>query len=1040
MFIADFHIHSKYSRATSKDCEPESLDFWARRKGLDLIGTGDFTHAAWRRELREKLAPSGEGLYALKESFIRDNPIQMQGDGPRFIVSGEISSIYKKNGKVRKVHNVILLPGLDAADRLALRLEAIGNLHSDGRPILGLDSRDLLEITLEACPEAIFIPAHIWTPHFSLFGAYSGFDDIHECFEDLTDHIHALETGLSSDPPMNWRLSALDSYILVSNSDAHSPGNLAREANLFDTKLSYPAIAKALSHKDAPGFHGTIEFFPEEGKYHYDGHRSCGVCQKPELTRQTGGVCPACGRKITVGVLHRVEALADRQEGFVPAGARPFESIVPLLEVVAASTGLTGVKGGRMVEHLLRALGPELVILRQTPLDEIARQGGPLLSEGVRRLREGKVHWQPGYDGEYGKAEILDQAERISISGQMSLFGEAELMLKKNAAPPKTKSRKKITRLNNEESGAPTSATGAASAIAPASQESSFDALNEAQKEAAHSMSPVTAVIAGPGTGKTKTLTNRIAYLIEERGVRPEQITAVTFTNKAAGEMRVRLEKHFGDNGIVKSMRVGTFHSICLRLLIQNDLIIIDEIGALSLLSDILKDRTPKISPRAALREISLYKNEAKRADGVWQEITALYNEKLTALGAMDYDDILLKTRELYSGPEEAAPEDAFAYLLADEFQDVNPVQYQLLRAWAGRGKSLFVIGDPLQSIYGFRGADARCFDWLTRDYPGAALYELNQNYRSTPEIVACANWISPGRANLTAVSPHGPKIRIVQTQDSFSEALFVTKEIVRMVGGIDMLGSTGQGRAFSEIALLYRTNRQADMLEECLVKEGVPYTVTGKERFLSEPEAARTLAFFRCAVYPGDLLSRAICQNAFAWDAETFSQTLHKYRALLDEKNPQDILEAWARENRLAEAPCMQKLFGMALFHENIKSMLQTLAFGSESDFTRSGGKTYHKDAVTLSTLHGAKGLEYPVVFLCGLNDGSMPRWDRDGTCDLEEERRLFYVGATRAREELILLVSGAPSPFLANLHQEAFVQRETLARAQTFEQFKLF
>ncbi len=318
MFIADFHIHSKYSRATSKDCVPEVLELWARRKGLNLIGTGDFTHAAWRGELKEKLVPSEEGLYALKDEYRREDEIAGPDFKPRFIVSGEISSIYKKNGRVRKIHNLILLPGLDQAEALSRRLEAIGNLHSDGRPILGLDARDLLEITLSVCPDTIFIPAHVWTPHFSLFGAYSGFDSIEECFEDLTGHIQALETGLSSDPPMNWQLSALDKFTLVSNSDAHSPGNLAREANIFQTDLSYPLIARALQNRDTQEFYGTIEFFPEEGKYHYDGHRNCKVCLTPAQTEATSGLCPVCGGRITVGVLHRVTALADRNEDLSP--------------------------------------------------------------------------------------------------------------------------------------------------------------------------------------------------------------------------------------------------------------------------------------------------------------------------------------------------------------------------------------------------------------------------------------------------------------------------------------------------------------------------------------------------------------------------------------------------------------------------------------------------------------------------------------------------------------------------------------------------
>ena len=300
MYIADLHIHSRYSRATSRECTPEYLDLWARRKGIGMLGSGDFTHPAWRQELREKLVCGEDGLYVLKEDLRLNDKTAGGTNCPRFVISGEISSIYKKNGKVRKVHNVILLPGLEEAERLAQKLETIGNIHSDGRPILGLDSRNLLEITLEICPKAIFIPAHIWTPHFSMFGAFSGFDTIEECFEDLAPYIRAFETGLSSDPPMNWRLSALDRLQMISNSDAHSPSKLGREANLLDSEMSYEGLYGAV--QEGRGLAGTIEFFPEEGKYHFDGHRKCHLCLSPREAEKYDGKCPVCGKKLTMGV------------------------------------------------------------------------------------------------------------------------------------------------------------------------------------------------------------------------------------------------------------------------------------------------------------------------------------------------------------------------------------------------------------------------------------------------------------------------------------------------------------------------------------------------------------------------------------------------------------------------------------------------------------------------------------------------------------------------------------------------------------------
>ena len=401
--IADLHIHSRYSMATSKLGTPEYLDLWARKKGISLVGTGDFTHPAWREELKEKLVPAESGLYRLRDEYVLEEAKMLPGGAPRFVITGEISSIYKKNGKCRKVHNVLLLSGLEEADKIAGRLEKIGNIHSDGRPILGLDCHDLLEILLENCADGMLVPAHIWTPHFGLFGAASGFDTMEECFEDLTSYVHAVETGLSSDPPMNWRLSALDGLQLISNSDAHSPSKLGREANLLDIELSYQGLYGAVQY--GKGLLGTLEFFPEEGKYHLDGHRSCGVRLSPGESAALGDRCPVCGKRLTIGVEHRVEDLARRQPGEGPAHAKPFVRLAPLATVLAARLGkgeqTKTVQG--VYEALLAQLGPEFTVLRQTPAEAIAGLAGEAAAQGVELLRQGKVAWRPGFDGEYGK-------------------------------------------------------------------------------------------------------------------------------------------------------------------------------------------------------------------------------------------------------------------------------------------------------------------------------------------------------------------------------------------------------------------------------------------------------------------------------------------------------------------------------------------------------------------------------------------------------------------------------------------------------------
>lgn len=407
--IADLHIHSKYSMATSKDGTPEMLDLWARKKGITLIGTGDMTHPVWRQELKEKLIPAEQGLFRLKDEYVLPEAATYPGTAPRFVLSGEISSIYKKTGKTRKVHSLILLPGFDEADAFAERLEKMGNIHSDGRPILGLSCHDLLEMMLEVSEDGMYIPAHIWTPHFSLFGARSGFDTMEECFEELTPYIHALETGLSSDPVMNWQISALDGYQLVSHSDAHSPSKLGREADLLDIELSYQGLFQAI--QKGQGLEGTIEFFPEEGKYHYDGHRKCGVCLNPREAEKYSGICPVCGKKMTMGVDHRILQLSDRDEREVsmPESGRPYESLVSLPEMIAACVGFSTAskKVQGQYEVLLKKLGAEFSILREVPEEEIRAAGGEVLAEGIRRLRAGEVIRKPGFDGEYGKIQLF---------------------------------------------------------------------------------------------------------------------------------------------------------------------------------------------------------------------------------------------------------------------------------------------------------------------------------------------------------------------------------------------------------------------------------------------------------------------------------------------------------------------------------------------------------------------------------------------------------------------------------------------------------
>ncbi len=1037
MYIADLHIHSRYSRATSKDCTPEFLDLWARRKGITIVGSGDFTHPAWREELKEKLEPAQDGLYTLKKEYRIEDPAAADTMQPRFVITGEISSIYKKYDRVRKVHSLILLPGLDEAEVISRKLEAIGNIHSDGRPILGLDCHDLLEILLELCPRAVYVPAHIWTPHFSLFGAFSGFDSVEECYGDLSSYIHAMETGLSSDPPMNWRVSALDGFQLISNSDAHSPAKLGREANLLDIELSYNGLREAI--QTGVGLRGTIEFFPEEGKYHYDGHRKCNLCLAPLETEKYHGICPVCGRKLTIGVSHRIEQLADRAEGDVLEKRAYYESLVPLPEVIGAALGYSAASAKVQREYLnmLGKLGSEFSILRELPLEDIRGASSILISEGIRKLRKGEVERIPGFDGEYGEIRLFTQSELDALDGQLSLFPGSVF----------SESTKREQKNVKTELAALQSA-GKSHLLEKTDVEAAKkESLNEKQQQAVCSIERVTAVTAGPGTGKTQTLVSRILYLLETRRVKPSNITAVTFTNQAAGELRTRIREQLGKGAAAKKLQIGTFHSIARKLLKDRGIVftLVGDMETKEIADRIIKEFDLNLDRKQFLTELSNYKVSLKQYDSIESDERILqafeaYQQHLKDLNAMDFDDLLIEVLHAAQELEASQKEDGagqFSYLLVDEFQDISPLQYELIKAWNQGGKELFVIGDPDQAIYGFRGADAGCFVRLRKDFPQTSQITLVENYRSTPQILGLASKViskNPGgERRLHSNTPDGAAVRIVEADSEMAEAIFVAKEINRIAGGIGMLEAQEvyaenehRVRGFEEIAVLYRTRRQAELLEKCLKKEGIPYVVAGRDDFLMEPAVRGSVSFFKSlADSSNDLAGQMALKLLWDLDAGDMTDCIYesmreKYLPLMKKKKPQKILEEWMEDLQLEEKKGMQKLYRTSVFYPTMAEFLEALDLGVESDLKRCGERHYTSSAVTLMTLHGSKGLEFPVVMIYGAKKGMIPFESEKYASDAEEERRLFYVGVTRARRELILTTSREESPFLGEIPAE--------------------
>ncbi len=1061
-FHADLHIHSKYSRACSKDCDLEHLTWWARRKGITLVGTGDFTHPAWYEHLRETLVPAEPGLFRLRDDLDRDIartlPPSLAARPVRFMLSVEISTIYKRGERTRKIHHLIYLPDLDAAAEFNRRMGRIGNITSDGRPILGLDSHDLLETTLEC--GGYLIPAHVWTPWFAVLGSKAGFDAIEDCYLELSDHIFALETGLSSDPEMNWRISSLDRFRMVSNSDAHSPPMLGRETTLFDTDLDYYAVKRAL--ETGVGHAGTVEFFPEEGKYHVDGHRKCGVRLEPRETRELGGICPACGKGLTVGVLSRVEELADRPEGFRLSGASGFQSLVPLPEMMSEILGV-GPKSKKVqgeLAALTAALGPELSILQELPEDEIAAHS-PLLGEAVARLRRGEVIRDAGYDGEYGTIRLFEAGElrRLAATAAPALFeadalpgraepaeaagpvgatagvepGEATDTLPGRAgtaeparatagadalpgragtepAPATTAVDARAGRAGTEPAE-PAPATAGADALAgptratagalraagdspaqadsaagdsPAQADSTGSALlgglDSEQRVAAVVAGGPLLIIAGPGTGKTRTLTHRIAHLVTDRGVDPAHCLAITFTRRAAEEMAERLAALVPAHA--PALTIATFHSLGLAMLREQH----ERVG---------------LSARFAIADQA--RQEALAAEADDEERGERYRKALRERDLVDFDDLIaLPLGLLEADPELVARyRERYRWISVDEYQDVDERQYRLLRLLAppsggppgnggvaAGGGNLTAIGDPDQAIYRFRGADVGFFLRFQRDYPGARTVHLTRNYRSAAPILAASmkviapTSLVPDRALRPMGTGHGNALPALHAAGGEqAEASFVARTVERLLGGasfhsmdsgrVDAGGEhETDGLGFSDFAVLYRTDRQARALVETLTRTGLPFQKRSHDRLADRPGVARVVEALTSG--PGPVLG-----------------LLRQARAAL----PEDAEAAGAVE---LLAPLAERC------GDDLARFRDELTLGVEVDTWDP-----RADRISLLTLHAAKGLEFPVVFLVGCEDGLLPlRWpgaEPDPEAEAEE-RRLLFVGMTRAQRRLYL------------------------------------
>ncbi|MDR0389692.1 MAG: UvrD-helicase domain-containing protein [Spirochaetaceae bacterium] len=1092
MIIADLHIHSRFSRATSPALTPASLERWARIKGIGLMGGGDVTHPAWLAELRENLDDAEDGLYILKESsraaFEKGPALEeglpfpaaraalssaSSGQPPRFVLSGEISTIYKKDGKTRKLHHVVLLPDFEAALRFQSRLEKTGNIRSDGRPILGVDSGDLLAMLLDADERALLIPAHIWTPWFSVLGSRSGFDSIEECYGKYTRFIPAVETGLSSNPPMNWAVPFLDGFSIISNSDAHSPAKLGREATILDMELSFQGLSAALKVENK-GVRGTVEFFPQEGKYHYDGHRVCGVYMNDGTL-----ICPVCGKPLTRGVMGRVLELAGRPvdekascpgqspDGQSPGGAvsgnaisgsgesrqanaNPYYSLIPLHELLGEITGSgpSSKKVSGLYSDLIEKAGSELSILMDADTGELGRiKGlavqGELLAEAIRRMRSGAVSISPGYDGEYGVVRVFSGEKKFPARDEQDLFENspqavpattpAATATPASAIPAATSAAMATLAVTTipAATATPASAIPAATPAAMATSAAKGRAAptlpavrgrgkkdaaakdhfvadgparrpelrafvpDEIQKNIIGAETPRAVIIAGPGTGKTAVLSERIKRLIRE-GAAPSSILALSFTVKAAAELRDRVQKNGAasvpaldlraDPSCAKrpssgSVFTATFHSLAAFILrneakaagLPADFSIIGEEERDALLAELCGafsaggDGAKKIRPR----KLGAYIESRKRylllpgeteppfdaSDSGFRELLqsfagsfgltaplpameALYGEyrkRLRALAQLDYDDLISGLARLFLRHENilARYQEQFRFIFVDEYQDVNFAQYILIRLLAptqSGGPSLWVIGDPNQAIYGFRGSDKRFIDRFPEDYPDAVRFELTRSFRCALPIIQAAGLLS-GR-EMAGSGEAVELFRAAYATDK-AEAEGIARRISALIGGASFFAidsnAAGSGEAAPEdCAILFRAGVMAAPFIKALEDHGIPY----------------------------------------------------EYNDSAEQRE--------------------------------------------EIPFNLPPAK-----GVSLLTMHASKGLEFDYVFVPGLEEGIVPFTLYDSQeVDIEEEKRLLYVAMTRARKGLNLswamsrhfrgrLLKGRPSRFLDELEK---------------------
>ncbi|MDR3335743.1 MAG: UvrD-helicase domain-containing protein [Treponema sp.] len=1108
--IGDLHIHSHFSRATSKKLTPFYLDRWARIKGIDLIGSGDCTHPAWLAELREQLDETEEGLFTLKKEIragFDANPanagIPAPGTNtvPRFVLTGEISTIYKKDNKTRKVHHLVILPGFKAAAVFQAKLERIGNIRSDGRPILGINSRELLSLLIEADERSLLIPAHIWTPWFSVLGAKSGFDAIDECYGDLSALIPAIETGLSSNPPMNWALSSLDRFSVISNSDAHSPEKLGREATVFEMELSFNSLAGALRLKqDTPlnrspagvnheGILYTVEFYPQEGKYHYDGHRKCGVNINPE--EASDGLCPVCGKSLTMGVMRRVLELADRpvdewaacpsdNEG---TNRRHYASLIPLRELAGEllNTGDSSKKVDAAYNELIKQGGSELSLLIDTPPGDIEKMNvpgipGEHLAEAISRMRNGQVFIQAGYDGEYGVIRVFPEGTKRQESPEQPLFffntdikPSPETASSQEAAPlqeaapsprpvPQLKPAPEARQGRNAKTKQQNYRHAQSGGNAPLTELAAVFLPDTEQEKAIGYDGPSALIIAGPGAGKTATLTARITRLVRN-GTDPASILAISFTVKAAQELRDRIGRSAaeaaekaspaGKGPAENGITAATFHSFCAAILREQngarnstktggsvpenagnapyspDFKILNDTEREALLKEICSEKSGKIRFRAlgnyieGRKRFLLLPGEAKPDLGKENTALSLLAE---ILGLPEFDpekDALYRVYQeklrYYAKNAEDTPSTAMDFddLVANTVGLLSQSP-EIREQYQNRCRFIFV--DEYQDI----------------NFAQYALIRLLAHGRTGQRLWAI------GDPNQAIYAFRGSDKRFIDRflTDYPEAARFYLKRSFRCAAPIitaagALVNASLSGRE-AEVSL-FRTEYPGEKAEAEGIARRISGLVGGTSFFAFDSGSVESLsgagdvsldaiAILLRAASLAPPIVKALADHGIPcrlpsekpwWEEEPAASLLS---ILQDSQNgnvfnikglsPKDaIIRAWKLQGK-KESPLIERLIATASFYNDTDDFLDTLAVSRGED-----GGELKKEGVRIMTIHGSKGLEFAHVFVPALEDGILPFTLYNENAEavkvrdsIEEEQRLLYVAMTRAKTGLYL------------------------------------